>query len=292
MDHKLEQHPLGFWTVAKKPTQEELRNYYATKYYQEARGSYEIQYSEEEHNFFRAKLAQRHAVISRFAPSAHTMLDVGCGEGFALAYFREQGWTVKGLDFSSAGVESHNPNCLDSLHTGDVFDLLASEIQANHCYDVVWLQNVLEHVLDPVALLNTLKSLLTRDGIAVITVPNDYSIVQRAALELGHIDREFWVAIPDHLSYFDHLSFPATAQSTGWDCLELLGDFPIDWFLFHPASNYVNNKTAGKAAHRARVQLENLIQQQPEEAVLNFWSSAGRLGIGRDITGFLKVSRR
>jgi 2-polyprenyl-3-methyl-5-hydroxy-6-metoxy-1,4-benzoquinol methylase len=33
------------------------------------------------------------------------LLDVGCGEGCALAFFREHGWSVKGVDFSSAGVE-------------------------------------------------------------------------------------------------------------------------------------------------------------------------------------------
>ncbi len=290
MDTRLTQHPLGFWTLADKPSAEALSDYYANKYYQQACGSYELQYSDEERAYFRAKLAQRHAVLQRIAPQGRTMLDVGCGEGFALAYFREQGWSVKGFDFSAAGVESQNPACRDALVAGDVFALLDAEIAADRKYDVVWLQNVLEHVLDPVALLVALKSLLSQEGVAVITVPNDFSALQREALSLGHIDQEFWVALPDHLSYFDHVSLPATAKGTGWDCAELLGDFPIDWFLFHSGSNYVRDRTLGKAAHRARVQLENLIHRQPTDAVLEFWAAAGRLGIGRDLTCFLKRS--
>lgn len=292
MDKRLIRHPLGFLTVVSKPTPNELRDYYANKYYQQARGSYAIEYSAEERAYFRNKLAQRNSVLHRVAPHSRTMLDVGCGEGFSLSYFREQGWCVKGFDFSEAGVDAQNPGCRDALVVGDIFELLEKEISAGFKYDVVWLQNVLEHVLDPVALLVSLKALLSPDGVAVVTVPNDFSSVQREALSLGHIKQEFWVALPDHLSYFDHVSLPATARGTGWDCVELLGDFPIDWFLFHGGSNYVLDKAAGKSAHRARVQLENLIHNQPMDLVVKFWSNAGRLGIGRDITAFLKLRQK
>lgn len=288
MDKRLVRHPLGFWTLADKPSPEELRDYYANKYYQQACGSYELHYSDEEKAYFRAKLAQRHAVLQRMLPFGQSMLDVGCGEGFALAYFREQGWSVKGFDFSAAGVESQNPGCRDALVVGDVFAALEEEIAKGTKYDVVWLQNVLEHVLDPVALLVALNSLISSCGIAVVTVPNDFSAVQRNALTLGHVDSEFWVALPDHLSYFDHESLPVAAKATGWECVEILGDFPIDWFLFHEGSNYVRDRALGKAAHRARVQLENLIHQAPLDAVLQFWTAAGRLGVGRDLTCFLK----
>lgn len=291
MDKRLTRHPLGFWTVADKPSAAELADYYANKYYQQGLGSYDLQYTDDEKAYFRAKLAQRHAALRKAAPGASSLLDVGCGEGFALAYFREQGWSVKGFDFSAAGLEAQNPGCRDALVAGDVFALLEAEIAKGARYDVVWLQNVLEHVIDPVGLLVSLQSLLTPGGVAVITVPNDYSALQREALVRGHIDREFWVALPDHLSYFDHESLSSAAEGTGWECVEMLGDFPVDWFLFHPGSNYVQDKGQGKAAHRARVQLENLINAQPSEAVLAFWSAAARVGVGRDITAFLKRRR-
>ncbi|WP_368655544.1 class I SAM-dependent methyltransferase [Castellaniella ginsengisoli] len=289
MDNRLIRHPFGFLTVANKPTLKELKDYYANKYYQQALGSYEREYSAEEKAYFRNKIAQRHSVLKRISPRSRSMLDVGCGEGFSLSYFREQGWFVKGFDFSRDGVESQNPSCRDALVVGDVFELLEEEISSGSKYDVVWLQNVLEHVLDPIALLISLKALLAPGGAAVITVPNDFSSVQREALARGYIEQEFWVALPDHLSYFDHVSLPATAKGTGWDCVELLGDFPIDWFLFHGGSNYVRDRALGKAAHHARVQLENLIHNQPMDFVVEFWAIAGRLGIGRDITAFLKA---
>jgi len=290
VDQRLTRNPLGFWEIANKPTVDELQRYYAEKYYQQAQGSYEHEYSEGELAYFRAKLEQRFAVIQRHLTEGEggRLLDVGCGEGYALSFFREQGWTVKGIDFSSAGVQSKNPGCMDALVTGDVFQLLQSEIALGNSYQVVWLQNVLEHVIEPLDLLNSLRALVSPGGVAVVTVPNDCSITQQAALSCGHIDDAFWVAPPDHLSYFDRESLIRAAGETGWACAEVLGDFPVDWFLFHPGSNYVRNKSVGKAAHLARVQLENVIHKQPIQDVIDFWSATAKLGFGRDITAVLR----
>jgi len=193
------------------------------------------------------------------------------------------------LDFSAAGVEAQNPHCNDVLKTGDLFALLDDEIAAADHFDVVWLQNVLEHVIDPEGLLESLKQVVAPDGLLVVTVPNDFSISQQAAIALGHISKEFWVAIPDHLNYFDHKSLPATVEALGWESFELLGDFPVDWFLFNSGSNYVENGALGKQAHMARVQIENMLHSQPIHVLMNFWSAAGQLGVGRDITIFLRA---
>ena len=272
--------------MAEKPSPAELQEYYATKYYQEGRGSYELNYTDAEKAYFLAKIAQRHAVLQRIIPTGSSMLDVGCGEGFALSYFKSQGWRVKGFDFSDAGLRAQNADCLDKIYVGDIFALLDAEIQSGQKYDVLWLQNVLEHVLEPLDLLASLKSLVSAQGVAVITVPNDFTRVQEEALLNGHIDREFWVATPDHISYFNHLTLPAAAKAADWTCVELLGDFPIEWFYFHKGSNYIQDKSRGKEAHLARIELENLIHNNPPADVMAYWSAAGRLGLGRSITGF------
>jgi 2-polyprenyl-3-methyl-5-hydroxy-6-metoxy-1,4-benzoquinol methylase len=292
MDSRLKRHSLGFWEIAQKPTAQELRDYYAKKYYQESKGSYESAYSTQEFDYFRAKLEQRRRVIQRYRKFDHgtRMLDVGCGEGYALAYFLEQGWSVRGLDFSSAGVVSKNPQCRDSLTTGDLFELLDAEIARGATYDVIWLQNVLEHVIDPTSLLRSLRKLVRENGIAVVTVPNDCSVTQRAALDAGHIVEPFWIAPPDHLSYFDRESLVQASAAMGWSCLNVLADFPVDWFLFHPGSNYVRDRSVGKAAHQARVQLENLIHSRDPEGVIDFWSALAQIGFGRDLTAFLTPS--
>jgi 2-polyprenyl-3-methyl-5-hydroxy-6-metoxy-1,4-benzoquinol methylase len=292
MDARLKKHPLGFYEISNKPSSEALQNYYAEKYYQEENGSYRHEYSHDELKLIGNKLIQRHTALNviqskRSKCEKNSFLDVGCGEGYALSYFREQGYVVKGLDFSSAGAVSKNPTCLDVLTAGNLFDLLDLEINSTQRYDVIWLQNVLEHVLDPVKLMISLRDIISDSGIAVITVPNDCSAIQMNALDKQYIDRSFWVAPPDHLSYFDYNSLINIAEGTGWNVADLIGDFPIDWFLYHPGSNYVSDSKLGGDAHNARVQIENLIAERSVDDVLNFWRAMARIGSGRDLTIFV-----
>lgn len=285
---KLRRNALGYWEVENKPSEKELQDYYARKYYQEAKGSYEHAYTASELRYFRAKIEQRWSVIRRFIAGPGSLLDVGCGEGYTLAFFRELGWAIRGLDYSSAGIESKNPLCRDALVTGDLFQLIEQEFLSRSKYELIWLQNVLEHVIDPVRLLDALRRIISPGGMLIVTVPNDFSDVQLSALEKGLIDSEFWVALPDHLSYFSRTGLANIGEATGWACVEVLADFPIDWFLYHPGSNYVRNKAAGKPAHAARVELENLINRRPVEDVVNFYSALARIDMGRDLTAFYR----
>jgi 2-polyprenyl-3-methyl-5-hydroxy-6-metoxy-1,4-benzoquinol methylase len=178
------QTPLGYYELLNKPTQNELNVYYSQKYYQNEHSNYRKSYSEEEINYFRAKNEQKllalHSVISELQGS---MLDIGCGEAFTMAFFKEQGWATTGLDYSHFGCEQMNPQCLPDLITGDIYMGLKSLISQERKFTVIWASNVLEHVLDPVELLLELKHLLQPGGVLVIQVPNDFSFYQSFLLE-------------------------------------------------------------------------------------------------------------
>ena len=38
------------------------------------------------------------------------------GEGFTLAFFRQQGWSVEGVDYSAEAIAGMNPDCQDAVH--------------------------------------------------------------------------------------------------------------------------------------------------------------------------------
>lgn len=281
---------LDFYTLCDKPSQTELDEYYAQKYFQESKSkAYAASYSEQELRLFRQKLEQRYAAICACQDTFayHRFLDVGCGEGFALQFFAERGYEVKGLDYSRAGIEQHHPLLVGSLVEGDVFASLQAEIAAGQRYDIIWLQHVLEHVLEPMTLLQQLKSLVAPGGVLVVTVPNDFSALQQKALEEGRIDRSFWIAVPDHISYFNTHSIDKVVAHTGWRLLDKMTDFPIDWFLFHQQTNYVQNPALGKPAHQARMALEDLIAENPPEAVNAFYRALANIGMGRSVTVIL-----
>jgi SAM-dependent methyltransferase len=198
------------------------------------------------------------------------------------------GWQVEGIDYSRAGVEAMNPAMAKRVEQGDFFSLLDRRIASGNTYDLVWLGNVLEHALDPVSLLVSLRQLVKPDGIVVVTVPNDGNAYQENLFATATIPDRFWIAIPDHLSYFTADSLRMIGEATGWSCLDILGDFPIDWFLSHEGSNYVVDRGRGPAAHRARLMLERMIGMAGAKAANRFYSALAEVGAGRNISAFLR----
>jgi SAM-dependent methyltransferase len=128
---------------------------------------------------------------------------------------------------------------LAAAEFGDAFEALDALSEAGAGFDVVALEHVLEHVRDPEALLARLPRVLAPGGVVAITVPNDYSPIQCAARAAGDVDRDFWLAPPQHLNYFDAPSLTALLTRLGFEIRIAYASFPIDWFLFHPGSNYV-----------------------------------------------------
>ena len=86
-------------------------------------------------------------------------LDVGCGEGFVLKFFKDHAWEIVGVDFSTHGIRANNPELESFIMQGDVYELLISMKEKGHKFDVIFLGNVLEHVLDPSALVDQLKNI-------------------------------------------------------------------------------------------------------------------------------------
>ena len=62
-----------------------IKSIIGKKYYQEARGSYELNYSQQELDCFNARLSRIHYLIDQHqaVEAKRSFLDVGCGEGFA-----------------------------------------------------------------------------------------------------------------------------------------------------------------------------------------------------------------
>ena len=288
MDPRLQRHPLGFLQVRDMPSEEELRHYYREKYYQNEHGNYRRAYSEQERRWFNVRIRRvAHALAQCGHMVPGTMLDVGCGEGFAMAWFRNLGWDVRGADHASDGLERMNPDLLGVLTTGDVLTTLTSLQEQETSFDLIWLTNVVEHVRDPVSLLVQLRALLSPGGACVVTVPNDGSALHQWLQQEGLDPGAFWVSPPDHLAYFDRDSLRAVCESCGWSVKTLLAEFPIDWFLTNPYSNYVLDRSRGPAAHQSRLALDLLLDDQPLDAVVRFHEAMAEVGMGRQLTAVL-----
>ena len=288
--YQVQQNPLGFYEILPKPTHEELEKFYAEHYFQVAGGGYELSYGEDDLRYFRNRMDLNARVLSRLFKSkpgdTYRFLDVGCGEGWALSFFAERGWDVTGLDFSTFGCQKFNPHCSQYLRTGDFYKQLKDMAANGEMYDVVWSLSVLEHVTDPSTLIEDFKNVLAPGGILVIQVPNDFSDIQEALLAKGHFPERTWVSPPDHLIYFNRDSLRNTMQHYGWHEAFLMGDYWIEMNVINPHSNYAQNPSVGKGAHRSRIAAENLFYELSPEKAINLYQASAEMGLGRNITGF------
>ena len=279
----------GYKAFENLPGQDFLNDYYSEKYYQNPQGTYQSEYSSQEHaqRKSRIQLLEDFINIHIGSPSQNIkrFLDVGCGEGYVLSHFKDAKWEVTGLDFSTHGVKSNNPDLERFITQGDVYQSIQDLIDKNLKFQVVFLGNILEHVLEPITLLDSLNTLLEVDGLLCITVPNDFSVLQSFLLESGSVNKEYWVVYPDHLNYFSLGSLKKLLLDCNLEIVDQFSDFPIEWYLVNPESNYVVDTSVGKSAHLARVTLDNMINSSPDQsAKMNFWRSLCSMGFGRSIT--------
>jgi 2-polyprenyl-3-methyl-5-hydroxy-6-metoxy-1,4-benzoquinol methylase len=280
----------GFHQLAKIPSQVELNDFYARKYYQDNNSLYLHEYSNDELRYFHNKIEQKAIIIDQLMKPTSpqpSLLDVGCGEGFTLSYFHRLGWEVLGIDLSEFGCKQHNPEMLPFFQAGDIYAKLEEVFKNEEKYDCIWLDNVLEHVRDPEGLISKLLQLAHEGTVLVIEVPNDFSVLQNKLLKEGKIDRPFWVVNPDHISYFNYEGLKNLANACGWENKYSIADFPIDFNLANHNANYVMQKESGKGAHEQRLFIDTLMHEISPDLTNQYYQVLAQLGLGRQISVFL-----
>ncbi|HXG69651.1 MAG TPA: class I SAM-dependent methyltransferase [Gemmatimonadaceae bacterium] len=286
----------GYRTVDPLPSEQELADFYSQVYFQEnASRMYPHRYDGEElaHKRLRATLvvdvALRHLVGP---PAGRTLIDIGFGEGFELAAGQRAGLDVRGVDFGLDGLMRCNPELEGIAEARDPLVALREFGESGLRFDVCILKHVLEHVREPVAMMDLVFRTLNHDGVAVVTVPNDFSALQNEIFVRGATESEYWFAPPQHLQYFNSENFGGFATACGFEIVDLVGDFPIELYLLHPGSNYVTDRANGPAAHRARMRVDLFVAKQGIERYADLCRAMLAAGLSRTITAYLRPLQR
>ncbi|MAM29277.1 MAG: methyltransferase [Flavobacteriaceae bacterium] len=101
---------------------------------------------------------------------AITVLDVGCSNGqFGAAVKQKSGAEVWGIE----PFESFGKYALDKLDKVfiDTVEGAIDKLPDNY-FDVIYFNDVLEHLLDPYTVLAKMKSKLKHDGLVISSIPN------------------------------------------------------------------------------------------------------------------------
>ncbi len=154
-------------------------------------------------------------------PPRHRLLDIGCGNGSKLGEFAQRGYEVWGTDVSGdalAAAKKLVPT--GTFLKGELLDLGLP----GGAFHYIRLDNVLEHVPQPLAVLRECRRLLPPGGQLFIYVPNGSGPSLKL---LGRYSVSSW--IPFHLTLFTPKSLRTLCARAGFANLSLFGYIPSSW---------------------------------------------------------------
>src|SRR5688572_4259641 len=172
---------------------------------------------------------KRAKVLSHKAEGS--ILDFGCGTGEFLNTMKNSGWDITGVEPSAeARLKA------EILNSTKICGSLAE--LSNNQFDVITAWHVIEHVPDLLQTTQTLKSLLKKDGIIFMAVPNYQS-------PDGTSYQEHWAGfdVPRHLWHFSKKSMSTLLTSTG---LKLIDTIPMKldaYYVSMLSEKYRNDNT-------------------------------------------------
>ena len=120
-------------------------------------------------------------LLARTEPT--TVLDVGCGDGSIAATISERtGARVLGVDVSAHSVAAARARGLEAVVCQVGVDPLPI---ADGSIDLVYMGEVIEHLLDPDAALDEIRRVLAAQGYLLMSTPNLACLLNRLVLALG-----------------------------------------------------------------------------------------------------------
>jgi SAM-dependent methyltransferase len=147
----------------------------------------------------------RDSSLPRPVSKRGTLLDVGCGVGDGMALARAEGWSCTGIEVSDEAASVARARGFDVI-VGD-----AAEVELpGERFDHVRCWHTVEHVHDPIGLLERLRDAVKPDGTISVMLPNRHSAT--AAI---FRNRWYHLDLPRHLHHFRPADVRAAAHQAG-----------------------------------------------------------------------------
>jgi 2-polyprenyl-3-methyl-5-hydroxy-6-metoxy-1,4-benzoquinol methylase len=276
--HVIDCKTCGFAHVNPLPRIAELNEFYEKRFYQDVKTSYFSDYERDEdwwainYEWMIEELLRQNK-----NKASAKLLDIGSGPGLFLKVAQSKGLDAVGIEPSKEAyaysIKKHKCNVMNTT-----LEKLDKSIGK---FDYVHSSLVLEHILDPLAFIKKSKSLLNKNGLLSIVVPNDFNPVQKIMQQLGK--NEWWVSPFQHLNYFNRKTIKKLFEKAGLEVVYQNVTFPIDLFLLM-GQDYLSNPEVGKTCHAMRKTFEfNMHKTNQAKLKDDLYKAFSRLDIGREL---------
>ncbi|NPV51541.1 MAG: class I SAM-dependent methyltransferase [Candidatus Methanofastidiosum sp.] len=160
-------------------------------------------------------------------------LDVGCGKGDVTIPLSYLGYKMVGIDISPDNIKVANSKRVKDYNP-QFFVVDAEKMTLKEKFDFVICSEVLEHLKDPQRALSSIHSVLKKNGLLIVTVPNGlgpYSLI------FDHfrnkvISKIFSIKASDHIQTFTLSDISHLLELCGFKILEIQHSDFISFLLF------------------------------------------------------------
>jgi SAM-dependent methyltransferase len=181
------------------PNIEQLNRFYSSSYYSFSRWHDEGK---------GAVYAKR---LNRLKPEGN-FLDVGCATGFFIHGIKQNSdWNVYGVEFSGEAIRFARDELGLAVKEGGLLDAGF----ADGFFDYIHINNVLEHVVDPVSILKECRRIIKPDGHFFLSVPNGHND-SRCMIEYYRIEKRPARSIKGHIFFFPRSTMLSLIEKSGF----------------------------------------------------------------------------
>ena len=179
---------------------------------------------------------ERNVALTGMIGRPRRVLDVGCGIGLNGLFARHRGAEVVGIEIAQ-GTKAQAERVLHKVVPANIEDDASCETWlGKDRFDLILFGDVLEHTVDPLAVLRRITHYLEDEGHVIVSLPNVAAWTVRLALLSGRFDYEKSGILDDtHLRFFTRDSSIRLVEEAGLEVLRV-GENPL---LVRAAKNLI-----------------------------------------------------
>lgn len=144
-------------------------------------------------------------------------LDVGAGVG-------ETAYALRNLGFNANAIEPYLPQDMVYKNGLKVEKKFVSDIKSENYYDIVFMNNVVEHLEEPIQTLKDCYKILKMGGYCLISIPGMGKMTEK------YLGNSYIIQAPQHVCLYSEKGIEEIAAAAGFKVLNIKRNAVYQWY--------------------------------------------------------------